>query len=179
MSAGDKIPAASAAGIQIEINGGLRRLDLSQSPKDGEWRGTLDGEPFEIDARLVQPGILSLIVHGRAYRCVLDEGPIETAIQIFGERYLVSLEDPRSLAARRRKTGASGGLQIIKAPMPGRIVRLLAAVGDQVSAHQGVVVIEAMKMQNELKAVRAGKVVEIKVEAGSTVSAGEVLLVIE
>ena len=63
--------------------------------------------------------------------------------------------------------------------MPGRIVRLLVAPGDQVAPHQGVVVIEAMKMQNELKATRAGKVLEVKTEAGATVTAAEVLLLIE
>ena len=63
--------------------------------------------------------------------------------------------------------------------MPGRIIRLLVQPGDEVTAHQGVIVIEAMKMQNELKAARAGKVAEIKTETGATVAAGEVLLVIE
>jgi biotin carboxyl carrier protein len=176
---GAKPSTTASAGIQIEIDGQPRRLDLSRNTTDGGWNGTLDGERIEIDARLVQPGILSLIVHGHAYRCVLDEGPVETAVQIGGQRYLVSVEDPRSPTARRRKGAASGGLQVIKSPMPGRIIRLLVEAGDQVAAHQGVVVIEAMKMQNELKAARAGKVLEIKTEAGATVAAGEVLLLIE
>jgi biotin carboxyl carrier protein len=179
MSAAERALSAASSGIQIEIDGKLRRLDLSQNAANGIWVGTLDGEHIEIDARLLQPGILSLIVQGHTFRCVLDEGPVETAIQIRGQRYLISIEDPRSLTARRRKAGASGGLQVIKAPMPGRIVRLLVTAGDQVAAHQGVVVIEAMKMQNELKATRAGKVLEIKTEAGATVTAAEVLLLIE
>jgi biotin carboxyl carrier protein len=174
-----KPSTAASAGIQVEIDGQPRRLDLSRNAADGGWNGTLDGESIEIDARLVQPGILSLIVQGHAYRCVLDEGAVETAIQIGGQRYLVSVEDPRSLTARRRKGGASDGVQVIKSPMPGRIIRLLVEVGDQVTARQGVVVIEAMKMQNELKAAQAGKIVEIKIEAGATVAAGEVLLLIE
>ena len=175
MNAADKSPA----GIQIVIDGKLCHLELSRSATDDGWLGTLDGNPIEIDARLVQPGILSLIVQGQAYRCILDEGPVETAIQTGGQRFLVSIEDPRSLTARRRKGGASGGQQVIKAPMPGRIIRLLVQPGDEVDAHQGVIVIEAMKMQNELKATRAGKVAEIKTEAGATVTAGEVLLLIE
>lgn len=178
MSPTERPPSAASSGLQIEIDGKLRRLDLSQNTANGVWVGTLDGERIEIDARLLQPGILSLIIQGYAYRCVLDEGPVETAIQIGGQRYLLSIEDPRSLTARR-KGSASGGLQVVKAPMPGRIVRLLVAPGDQVAAHQSVVVIEAMKMQNELKATRAGKVLEVKTEAGATVSAAEVLLLIE
>jgi biotin carboxyl carrier protein len=169
----------STPGLQIEIDGTLRRVDLSRSASDDAWSGTLDGNPIEIDARLTQPGILSLIVQGHSFRCVLDEGPIETAIQTGGQRFLFSVDDPRSLTARRRKPGASAGQQVIKAPMPGRIIRLLVQPGDEVAAHQGVIVIEAMKMQNELKAARAGKVVEIKTEAGATVTAGAILLLIE
>ena len=179
MSTAGKPLAAPASGIQIEIDGKLRRLNLIRNATDGGWAATLDGDVIDVDARLVQPGILSLIIQGHSFRCVLDQGPLETAIQIAGQRYLLSIEDPRSLTARRRRAGGSGGLQVIKAPMPGRIVRLLAAAGDQVTAHQGVVVIEAMKMQNELKATRAGRVVEVKTEAGATVTAGAVLLLIE
>jgi biotin carboxyl carrier protein len=68
---------------------------------------------------------------------------------------------------------------VIKASMPGRVVRVLAERGVEVEAHQGVVVIEAMKMQNELKSPKAGMVVEMRVLAGDTVSAGDVLAVIE
>ena len=175
-----------ATGIQIEVDGKIRRLELTRnSADDGSWAGTLDGQAFGVDVRLVQPGILSVIIGepgrqgGHAFRCVLDEGPLETAIQIGGRRYIFSVEDLRSWSTRRRKTGAATGQQVIKAPMPGRIVRLLVAPGDQVEVHQGVVLIEAMKMQNELKAARAGKVQEIKTEAGATVAAGEILLVIE
>jgi biotin carboxyl carrier protein len=166
-------------GIQIEVDGKLRRLDLSRCDTGDGWLGTLDGDPIEIDARLVRPGILSLIVQGHSFRCVLDEGPLETAIQTGGQRFLVSIEDPRSLTTKRRKAGASSGQHVIKAPMPGRIVRLMVQSGDEVAAHQGVIVIEAMKMQNELKAQRAGKVAEIKTQAGATVASGEVLLLIE
>lgn len=171
--------ASGAAGIQIEIDGKLRRLDLTLNADDDSWVAALDGLAVKVDAELVQPGILSLIIAGHAFRCVLDEGPTETAIQVSGERHIFSVEDPRSLTARRRKSGTAGGQQVIKAPMPGRIVRLLVVQGEQVAAHQGVVVIEAMKMQNELKATRAGAIAEIKTEAGATVGAGEILLVIE
>jgi biotin carboxyl carrier protein len=167
----------ATGGIQIEMEGKLRRIELTRGGGD-RWSGTLDGDPIEIDARLAQPGVLSLIVQGRSYRCVLDAGPIESAIHVVGQRFLVSMEDPRSLTARTRKGGAAGGQQVIKAPMPGRIVRLLVQAGDEVAAQQGVVVIEAMKMQNELKAARAGRVAEVRAREGTTVAAGEALVVI-
>jgi biotin carboxyl carrier protein len=169
----------NADGLLIQIDGQGFPLEITPSATDGAWRVKVGGKVLNVDARLVQPGVLSILVDGRAYRCVLDEGPVETAIQIDGQRYVFTIDDPRSLAARRSKTAASGGLQIIKAPMPGRIVRLLASRGDPVETHQGLVVIEAMKMQNELKAARAGKVVEIRVQAGATVAAGSVLMTIE
>lgn len=181
MSANERGPSTrpSPTAIQTEIDGRVCRLELSRNGDTDTWVAALDGEPIEIDARLVQPGVFSLIVQGHAYRCVLDEGPIETAIQISGQRYLLSIDDPRSLTARRRRASASGGLQVIKAPMPGKIVRLLAGAGDQVDAHQGVIVIEAMKMQNELQVSRAGRIVEVRAEAGATVTAGAILLLIE
>ncbi len=179
MNGGDARSSGAPAAIQMEIDGKSCRLELSRNGNEGTWIAILDGERMPVDARLTQPGVLSLVVHGHAFRCVLDEGPVETAIQIGGQRYLLTIDDPRSLTARRRKAGAAGGIQVIKAPMPGRIVRLLVAPGDQVAGQQGVVVIEAMKMQNELKAARAGKIVEVRTEAGATVTAGAVLLTIE
>jgi acetyl/propionyl-CoA carboxylase alpha subunit len=178
----DQPRAASLGGtaaLQLEIDGRPRRLEISAASEDARLRATLDGAPVEVDAHMVQPGILSLIIHGQSYRCVLDEGPVETAVQLSGNRYLLTIDDPRSLSASRRRASGAGGLQVIKAPMPGRIIRLLVAPGDAVVAHQPVLVIEAMKMQNELKATRPGKVVELRTEVGATVTAGESLLLIE
>jgi biotin carboxyl carrier protein len=84
-------------------------------------------------------------------------------------------------ASRRRRASAAhaDGEQRILAPMPGRIVRVLAAVGDEVALRQPVVVIEAMKMENELRAPKAGRVKEVAVESGASVEAGRLLVVIE
>jgi biotin carboxyl carrier protein len=90
----------------------------------------------------------------------------------------VEIFDPRELRARS-SAGASQGRQNVAAPMPGKVVRLLVAAGDAVEAGQGLIVVEAMKMQNEMKSPKAGVVVEIKITEGATVSAGEILIVIE
>ena len=90
----------------------------------------------------------------------------------------VELEDPRRASRKSRGRRTDGPLQVA-APMPGKIVRLLVAPGDEVTAGQGLVVMEAMKMQNELKAARPGRIVSIPVHEGDTVSAGDVLAVIE
>lgn len=166
--------------IQIEIDGELRRVELTQQERDGHYRASIDGEPaVEVTAQILSPGVLSLHIDGKAHRCVLEESAEGTAILLAGKRLLYRVDDPRSLKSRRSRHGGAEGPRTVTAPMPGRVVRLLAGVGDVVEAHQGVVVIEAMKMQNELKSPKAGKVVQLRVEPGDTVAAGDVLAVIE
>jgi biotin carboxyl carrier protein len=90
----------------------------------------------------------------------------------------VEVVDPR--AVRRRGEGASvEGRQTLKAAMPGKVVRVLVREGDSVEAGQGVVVVEAMKMQNEVKSPKSGIVVKVSTVEGSTVNAGEVLAIVE
>ena len=95
-----------------------------------------------------------------------------------GRTLVVEAFDPRELRARKI-AGAGKGRLDIAAPMPGKVVRLLVSPGDSVEAGQGLVVVEAMKMQNEMKSPRSGRVAEIKTKVDATVKAGEVLLVIE
>ena len=161
--------------LEIEIGGRVRTVEY----KPGETALVVDGVSKTVEARMLRPGVLSLIVDGRAWRVVLEEDANDPAVHISGERILYQLDDPRSLKARRARAGGTDGPKTIKASMPGRVVRLLVKQGEAVAAHQGVVVIEAMKMQNELKSPKDGKVIELRVAPGDTVSAGDVLAVIE
>ena len=122
----------------------------------------MDGTAVAVDASLSRAGVLSLIVDGRQYACVLDGD----AVVVQGRRFPFAVHDPRELARRGRAAGDEQGPRAVRAPMPGRVVRVLVAEGDEVAAQQGVVVIEAMKMQNELKAARDGRVAEVRVAAG-------------
>lgn len=94
-------------------------------------------------------------------------------------RFAVEVRDPRSLRARRAAAASADGPMQLRAPMPGRVVRILLAEGSAVEAGQGILVVEAMKMQNEVKAPRRGKVSSIAVKEGSAVNGGEVLAVVE
>jgi biotin carboxyl carrier protein len=94
-------------------------------------------------------------------------------------RYAVDVRDPRSLRTRRAIAGTEAGPQKIKAPMPGKIVRILVAEKDEVKAGQGVIVMEAMKMQNEMKSPKDGRVQKILTAEGSAVNAGDTLAIIE
>lgn len=161
--------------LWIVVGGTRRRIDLPSPLTEGPQRCVVDGVPFEVDARLLEPGVLSLLVQGRQYRCVLDD----SAVLVDGRRYEFEVDDPRSLGGRGRAGGGLSGPRPVKSPMPGRVVRVLVAAGDEVAEHQGVVVIEAMKMQNELKAPKAGRVARVAVTAGDTVDAGKVLVVVE
>ena len=162
--------------VWVEVAGMRRRVELPvSSDEGGTLKCVLDGTPLLADVRLIEPGVLSLIVDGRQYRCTLDG----ESILIGGRSYPFSIDDPRSLRGRRGGANGSAGPRAIKAPMPGRVVRVLVAEGDEVDEHQGVVVIEAMKMQNELKSPKKGRIIRIAAVVESTVGAGEVLMVVE
>jgi len=161
--------------VWIVRDGERQRVDLPSTFAEGLQEYVVEGARFPADARVLEPGVISLVVAGRQYRCVFDGD----AVILDGQRYAFEIDDPRSLAGRRGKGSGAAGPRPVKSPMPGRVVRVLVAVGDEVAEHQGVVVIEAMKMQNELKAPKAGRVASIAVTIGNAVGAGEVLEVIE
>ncbi len=161
--------------VLIEIDGKKRRVELPEVSDSGVVECVVDGQAMRVDVRVLEPGVMSLVAEGRQYRCVLDGD----GVVIGGRRYGFSLEDPRSLQGRRGSGGGAQGPRPVKAPMPGRVVRLLVEAGNEVTEGQGVVVIEAMKMQNELKASKAGRVVTVGVAVGDTVGAGDVLLVVD
>jgi biotin carboxyl carrier protein len=165
--------------LQIEIVGRVRDVELVRDGDSGRYRMGVDGKPYSVEAIVLRPGVLSLILEGRAYRVVLEDHPDEPALHMGGERWAYRVDDARSLKGRRGHAKGSDGPKAIKASMPGRVVRVLAQRGEAVEANQGVVVIEAMKMQNELKSPKAGVVAEMRVDAGDTVAAGDVLAVIE
>ncbi len=121
----------------------------------------------------VEPGVYSVLMDGRSFEARWTDGSVE----VDGVAYLTELIDPR---AHRPKSTSSdpGGRQSLHSPMPGRIVRVLVDEGQTVEAGQGILVMEAMKMQNELKAPRSG-VVSMKVGEGAAVSSGQLLAVIE
>jgi biotin carboxyl carrier protein len=166
--------------LQLEIHGELRRIELTPDKLPNRFRVALnDGAEQEIEARLLRPGVLSLQIAGKTCRCVLEEGPEGTVIHFAGSRFPYQMDDPRSLKSRRSRTGGHDGPKPVSAPMPGRVVRVLVQKGDEVQAQQGIIVIEAMKMQNELKSPKAGKIAGLRVQPGGTVAAGEVLAVVE
>ena len=122
----------------------------------------------------VEPGVYSILRDGASYEARVVGGEIV----INGCRFPFDADDPRQW--KRRGAGADGGGRAsLAAPMPGKVVRVLVAEGDHVAAGQGIVVVEAMKMQNEMKSPRDGVVTSIAVQTGDSVNAGTVLATIE
>jgi biotin carboxyl carrier protein len=137
----------------------------------------INGEPVipaEASIVEVEPGVYSVIVNGNSWEVRLTGDEIAVA----GHRLTWEIDDPRQWKRTGRSAEGQGHVSI-KAAMPGKIVRILASPGETVEAGQGIVVVEAMKMQNEIKAPRAGKVASINVKENDSVNAGAVLASIE
>ena len=135
---------------------------------------------FEADLRRVGPASVSIILNNRSFDFDLVREGEEIVIASRTGATRMTLVDAARHAMKSRKGAreVSGRVEI-KAAMPGRVVNVLVAPGDEVTANQGVIIVEAMKMENELKSPKAGKVIEVKVAAGQTVEKGALLLVIE
>jgi biotin carboxyl carrier protein len=140
----------------------------------------IDGEAVEplatdgVEIIETEPGVYSVIAGASVWEARLAGNEIT----IGGQRFTFEFDDPRQWK-RSRSTAGSAGRASLAAAMPGKIVRVLVAVGEQVVAGQGIMVVEAMKMQNELKAPRDGRVTAIEVRENDSVNAGAVLATIE
>jgi biotin carboxyl carrier protein len=153
---------------KVTVNG--RPLEVSLTPEGAFRVNDREGMASIVE---LEPGVFSIIVGGRCYEARARNG----SVYVNGARYAVEVEDPRA----PRKGGPAGleGRQTLKAAMPGKVVRLLVAEGEEVGAEQGILVVEAMKMQNEVRSPKPGRVTSIAVREGAAVSAGDVLAVVE
>jgi biotin carboxyl carrier protein len=142
-------------------------------------RITLGDTQFEADVRRAGQSSFSIIVGDRSFDFEVARQADELVVGARGVATRLTLQDTARRSRRTSTREHAGGRVELKAMMPGRVVSLLVKIGDEVAAQQGVVVVEAMKMENELKSPKAGKVTEIKVVAGQTVEKGELLLIIE
>ena len=153
------------------------RVELTSA--GDRWQCMLDGREFPVDVTHGQNGVLSLLLGGKSYEVKQEIIGTEMNIVVGHERFTASVRDPRSFRSRSRAGAGEQGVMKIKAPMPGKVVRVLAGVGTPVEAGQSVLVIEAMKMQNELKAPKSGVVKKINVAEGAAVDAGQALAEVE
>ena len=130
------------------------------------------------NVEMPEPGVYSVLLDGRMYDARVETGTAGLVVVIDGYRFEIEVRDPRRWSRKDAARGADG-IQTVAAPMPGKVVRVLVSPGDTVEAGQGLLVVEAMKMQNEMKAQRAGRILTVSVKEGATVAPGEVLATIE
>ncbi len=126
----------------------------------------------------MEPGVYSVLRDGRSFEVRIVPSLEGYAVYVGRDRFHADVRDPRNMS-RSHDMPLGTGRQQVASPMPGKVVRVLVNEGQEVEPEQGLVVVEAMKMQNELKASRAGKVSKVNVKNGATVGAGEVLVVVE
>jgi acetyl/propionyl-CoA carboxylase alpha subunit len=149
---------------------------------NGEDEITLNGESLSVDFQsIAEQSVYSLILDGKSYEAYIY--PTETDIEVLlrGRLYHVSVEDERQMRLRQTTEGSSidKGELFLKAPMPGLIVAIPIEEGQDVVAGDNLVILESMKMQNELKAPRDGKVSRVRVVEGDNVDQNQVLLILE
>ena len=160
----------------IAIDGKNYRLDLNR--QEGGWSCRLDGREVEVDAVLARPDVLSLRIGNQAYEVKCERVGGDLHLWVGSVRFAAEVRDPRSLRGRVRAVDDHGPKKLT-APMPGKIVRVLVRQGDEVETGAGVLVVEAMKMQNEIKSPKKGMIQKILVSEGAAVNAGDVLAIVE
>jgi len=164
--------------FEVHLKGaaGSTKHTVELEPAGSGYAISLDGQRIEGDAALLGPDTISVLIGGQAFEIHLTpsiDGRIK--LQSGPHEFTAEIQDPRAWQGRRHGALEAEGRQQIVAPMPGKVVRLLVDAGDQVEAGQGLVVVEAMKMQNEIRSPKRGKVERLLVKEGKAVNAGEVL----
>jgi biotin carboxyl carrier protein len=157
---------------KVLVNG--RPVAIAFSRTAETWTLEIDGRSGEAVVTQPETGVYHVMLEGRSYEVFVSGDRMD----INGQELHVVLDDPRDAPAKGLE-GSLQGRQSIAAPMPGKIVRVLVAEGDEVQRDQGIVVIEAMKMQNEMKSPKAGRIASLPAKDGTTVAAGDVLAVVE
>jgi biotin carboxyl carrier protein len=160
----------------VTIDGKSYRLDLERT--EGRWSCRLEGRELEVDGILARPDVLSLRIGNLAFEVKSERVANQLHLWVGSTRFAAEVRDPRSWRGRTRAGDEQGPKKIV-APMPGKVVRLLVGDGDAVESGTGVAVVEAMKMQNEIKSPKKGTVQKILVMEGAAVNAGDVLAIVE
>jgi biotin carboxyl carrier protein len=155
--------------VAIEVTGG----------QDGRYRVAIGSEITDVDARQATEGIWSLVIGTVSHLVDVSERDGVSVVEVDGETYRIRVEEETRYIIRTRGGKVATGGQVLKAPMPGKVVLVEVEVGQAVKPGDGLIVLEAMKMENEFRATVTGTVKEIRVRAGQAVNLGDPLVVIE
>jgi biotin carboxyl carrier protein len=160
--------------FEVLINNTRRIVDLERHAN--RWRISLDGNLVDADAVEIAPNTYSILLNGKSHEIRVTPTPTGAlTLQTGPHEFTAEVIDPRAWRGRRQGAIEAEGRQQILAPMPGKIVRVLVQTGEAVQAGQGLLVVEAMKMQNEIRSPKSGTVERLLVKEGQPVNAGEIL----
>jgi biotin carboxyl carrier protein len=163
--------------LEVHISGRTRTVELEREA--GGWRATIDGQSSSADVAEIAPNTLSVLLAGQSHEvCVTPSANGKLKLQTGAQEFSAEVLDPRTWSGRRHCGVEAEGRQQIVAPMPGKVVRLLVKAGEVVEAGQGLLVVEAMKMQNEIRSPKSGTVERVLASEGQAVNAGEVLCIV-
>jgi biotin carboxyl carrier protein len=166
--------------LQIEPAPPSTREGRASEPQTSDWKIVSNGRALTVECARIDDRVLSLIVDGQSFELRREPGTNGTIrILLEGKSYECSVRDPRSLRATTRTGQSQTGEQKLTASMPGKVVRVLAKENDAISTGQGILVIEAMKMQNEVRSPKPGRLKKVMVREGANVNAGQVLAILE
>ena len=160
--------------FEVQISGKTHTVELQRD--SDRWKISLDNAPINADAVEISPNVFSILLNGESYEVRLaaaNDGKL--TLQTRHHEFIAEVVDPRTWRGRRHGAVEAEGRQQIVAPMPGKVVRLLVKAGDKVETGQGLLVVEAMKMQNEVRSPKTGTVERLLAKEGQPVNAGEVL----
>jgi biotin carboxyl carrier protein len=162
--------------VRYSVSIDNQAYEVELTPADGRWHCRINGRDISVDFAQVGPATASILTDGKSFEVRRDS---EGYVVVGNRSYKASVDDPRSWQGRRRRELGQTGAQRLTASMPGKVVRVLAREGETIQAGQGIVVIEAMKMQNEVKSAKAGVLQKLMVREGVNVNAGEILAIVE
>jgi biotin carboxyl carrier protein len=162
--------------VQLASSYGQEKRVIELEREGAAWRVILDGRPAAVDVVEISPNILSILLDGQSFEISITPKPDgKLNLQNGSQEFTAEVIDPRAWSGRRHGHVEVEGRQQIVAPMPGKIVRLLVKAGERVETGQGILVVEAMKMQNEIRSPKSGTVERVLVKEGQPVNAGEIL----
>jgi biotin carboxyl carrier protein len=166
--------------LQAELNNENYEVEIK---RDGEKVfARVDDREYELEASEVEPNVFLLKHENKIYEIFVSPKSEENApysVKIKNQEFEINLTDPKRLRGSNASGGQADGIAEIKTAMPGKLVRVLTEQGAQIKQGEPILVVEAMKMQNEMKSPKDGTVKEIRFAEGATVNAGDVLAVIE
>ncbi len=165
------------ATCELVLEGRRRKLRLERSGNRASVE--LGEKTLEVDVSQLSEDAFSLILEGRSHDVSVSPNAGGFQVVVDGESFQVGLVDPRRDGPATSGRTQSDGPVAVSAPMPGKVVRVLAAEGEDVGQGQGLVVVEAMKMQNELTSPKSGRIGAVRVKVGQAVNAGEALVLVE